>query len=575
MASFNFTAEGSTEGHVATTADFPAVSGTTTFTAAAKHMGSFGYRQNPTGPIVYCLSNALATGVGSNAQRFRFYVRMSALPTSGNAMIFQTQVPNAANLVNVRVNPSGQLLLFVGGDSTPLYTSTFVVPLNTWVRIELVQSEGGGTTSTGIVGFGAVVGSAALTAVNSSTQAYFYATNASNGTTAGLGNFEFGKLESTSVWTCTLDWDDLTGDNSSDAAKTWTSNPSTWLGPGPQELTVVLAAASTAGMTVGGYKDLSPSVLAASATAALVNNGQRVQLSSMSAGAIGSLALTPALDVRTVLSTAALGSLAVLNTLDTPLGTWIAAGTGLMSLGAVRTQLGDLALGAGGLLSVGALRTQFATLPMAGVSVFVPIPNPGQSGISTLDAVASLALAGSKTIPLTLLASAAGALGLSGLATLGVGLSTRGTATLVVAGAGSRNVVWLASGAGGLSLGSTLTLLPVLAMGGISGLVILSRVFPDAHPYDNVLASVLSDSGLVTMLSGGANGLILDSGLRIVTLQSGPASLRILTGAALLDVLLGNGGAVLLDSGGRGANVLNGSTGVVLLSNGMIAVVQD
>lgn len=361
MATATFDAETGTDGTTLTAANsgWGVVTGSWAFQAAAARSGVLGYRGSLSGTTIMSLAGTgLTSGVGSNAQRHRGYIRVSAYPTSGTAIIFVTRASNAAEKASIRMDTTGHLLVFVNGGATAVFTSTYVVPLNTWVRIEMVISGGGGTTSTGILGFGAVTGTAVITTTNSSTNAYYYSTASAVGSTAAFGNYLFGKMDSTSSWTANFDLDDVAGDNSTDAAKTWTSAPSTWLGPGATTFSSVLAAAATAGFTIGGRKDLGGAVpLAAAGAMSVSGSNFAVRSATLATSAAASLAIGSS------------GNSAVL-----PL-----AGAGALAVGGSRTMSAGLVLAGTGAMALAATQALSAVLAMRGTPILVLAPDTSRS----------------------------------------------------------------------------------------------------------------------------------------------------------------------------------------------------
>lgn len=539
MAVFAANAEEGTEGATVTVGVWAVVTGNIIYTSPAARMGGLGYRFTFTGtPIVNLWSNTLTTATGSQAQRHRWNMKVSAYPSSGIAMVFQTAVSNGTEYASVRMDTAGHLLVYSNG--VLKFTSTYVVPLNTYVRCELVIAGGGATTTTGILGFGAVTGNVAITATNSASNAYYYATNVF-GSSAAFGNFKYGKNESTSVWTGTLDIDDVAGDNSTNAAKTWTSAPSTWLGPGASSLTSVLAAAATAGFTIGGRKDITGPTLVASASSTLAIAGSRFGTASsvLSVAALSSFTIAPSVSELAVLPMAAGGSLSIagFKTLSAVL---TAAANGTLTIGAVRTQFGTTLLAnAGSAFTIGApLRTQFGAISLGATSTFAIITNGGFSGALLLDALSSFTVTGRKDISAVLPVGAVGSLAIAGRKDLPYVLSMRGTPTLTIAALVSRQMVLAMRGTPVLVIGPLRTAIVVLSMNAVASLVNLGRVIGDIHPYDNVIAVVLSRGVLAVPFPSGNLASVLDSGRR---------------------------SSVVLEGGGQAA----------IFPSGMIAVIQD
>lgn len=581
MATALYNAENGTAGSNVTTSHWPAVSpaGAWTFQTAAARLGNLGYRLATAGTTTaYLLSNALVTSAASNAERFRLYIKCTARPTSGNAMIFQTQAPNGTNLVNVMMTPSGTLQ--VNDQSALKFTSTFVVPLNTWVRIELVVSGGGGTTTTGIIGFGARADNLALSTTNDATNAYYWTTTAACGGTAGWGNFAVGKNEATSSWTASVDFDDITGDNSSEAARTWTSAPSTWIGPGanpPVTFSVAWSAVSTAGMTVGGRVDLAPGEVLSAATSLLVLDGVRGQNSilPMVAGYDDFTIATAQTDRLGILPMTGSSTLSVAGGNQLQFVLALTAGSSA-TLGPVREQLYGVTLAAaGGSLTIGPLRSQFATVPMVGTAIFIPIPNPGQSGIWLATGQGSLTISGTDLLSFVLGVNAAAQLGVGGLKSLSSVLTVWGTPTLTVGGLKTLSAAWSAAASSALVVSGQKSLSSTLSMSALARLVIAARVFADIHPYDDVLAKVLDGSALAVPLANGARVLLMGDGLRKAVLLTQLANAKLLTGPALSKLLLATAGAVLLDPGTRNGKVLDRTAKTNLLSGDTRAAVLD
>lgn len=536
------TAETGTDGAVITSGTV----GSMQYSGAAPQSGNLNYRLNQSGTSAnYYSTSALAssTSTGQPAQRWRSYHKISAYPTGANGTLLDQVSVNGLGLDwRVQVTPSGNIVLLNGG-SVVVFTSTYVVPLNTWFRIEVV-SQIGATTSTGKLGLGVVTGRTPLTATNSSSQAYFYSAATNVSSNAGQGPTRVGKADTTTSWTCTHDWDDVQGDSTAGGvAITWTSAPSTWIGPGAftATLSAVLAAAATAGMTVAGRKDISGGGLVAGAAGALAVAGSSfaVASSALSASAAGGLSIAPSLTLPPVLSMAAPNSLVVLAGLKTIAPALATSAAASLVVGPVRTQFGVVSMVAGSpAMAVGTLRTQFSVVPMSGLAVFSPIPNPGQSSPITLAGLAGLVVTGRQAASAGLALAGAGQMALAGSKALSPVLAVRGTPTLAVGVLLSRSILWAARGTPALTVGSLRTALAVWSVRGTAAFDILGRVIGDIHPHDNVIA------------------LLLEAG-------------------ALAQILPHRKAAQLLDNGKGIADVLSNSTAALLLPGGMLAVIQD
>lgn len=517
MATFTATAEEGTNGNTVAVGTWAVVNGSVTYQSAAARMGNLGYRFTFSGtPIVSVWSNALTTGVGGSAGRWRWNMKVSAYPSSGIAMIFQMTAANGSELCSVRMDTAGHLLVYAMG--TLVFTSTYVVPLNTLTRCELVMASGGNTTTTGILGFGAVTGDATITTTNSASNAYYYSTTSGVGSSAAYGNFKLGKAEGTSSWTGTMDIDDVAGDNSTNAAKTWTSSPTTWIGKGASSLSSVLVAVSTAGFTIGGRKDILAPTVAAGAAGTLVISGSTfgTKSSVLPVSALSSFSIAPSVSELAVLAMAGGSSFAV-SGLKTVSAVLAAAAAGALVVSPVRTQFAVLQMDAGSpAMVVGPLRTQFSVLSMSALGLFSPIPNPGQSQPITLAAVAALSIAGSKALSASLVLAGTGAMALAGSKALTAVLAVRGTPALAVAGLGSRSIVWAARGTPALTVGPFRTALAVWSVRATPTFEILGRVIGDIHPYDNVLAFVIPKQMLAILLPYSKTARLLDNGSRIV-----------------------------------------------------------
>lgn len=567
------TAETGTDGAAITTG----VVGSWQYSSAAKRSGNLGYRFNQSGTTANnYTSGQLASSVasGTTSERWRGYHKISAYPAAGSVGgLYTVKSQNGTiDILRIWINSNGTLGL---GDAngTTLYTSIYAVPLNTFFRIEFVVQVG--TTGTvGIIGFGAVTGSSTLTTTNSSTQAYYWTTTANTGSNSGHGNTVIGKNDTTNTWTCSSDLDDVSADSAA-AAPTWTSNPSTWVGPGVSTSSSVMAAAASGILAVNGAKnDISTSVMVAS-TALIVLDGVRGQNSVLAAASATSLSVAVQTDRVGILSLAGLGALAISGS-DTISSSIALAGLGGLTVGAVREQLFVLVMNAAGSsLAVTPLRTQPATILMSGTSIFVSIPTPGQSDILPLASQGMLSVAGSDLLSFVLPLGAVAALNPTGSKSLGGVLAALGVATLAVGGLGSRTVVLAASGTPAMSIALLVTHSGVWVASGVAGLGLLVRVFPDIHPYDNVLAAVLNGSGLVVPYLNSVRGVVLDGGLRTAPVLIGSGAGQVLSIRALVSVLLATGQATPLDSGRRNGIVQSGTAVAVMLPNGMIAVVQD
>lgn len=531
------TGESGTDGAAITGTD---VVGSWQYSSAAKRSGNMGYRFNQSGTTA---NNYIAAGLastiasGTTSERWRAYHKISAYPASGSVgRLYTVKSQNGTvEILRIWINSNGTLGLG-DGNGTTLYTSTYVVPLNTFFRIEFVMQVG--TTGTvGIIGFGAVTGSSTLTTTNSSTQAYYWTTTANTGSNSAHGNTIVGKNDTTNTWTCSSDFDDVQADSAS-AAPTWTSNPSTWVGPGVSTNSSVMAAAASGALSINGAKnDISTSVMVAS-TALMVLDGVRGQNSVLSTAGLGSLSIAPQTDRVGVLAFAVPDSMVVLSGTKAISSSIALAGLGGVTIGAVREQLFGLTLAAGGQMTLGPIRTQIAAIQMVGTSIFVSIPNPGLSGVLPFAGQGLLLLAGSDSISSALALSAAPQLAVVGSKTLPGVIPLSGASALALGPLKTMSGLWVARATPALGLSISHVILPTVSMSALGQLLVAGRVIGDIHPWDNVIGVVLSHGGLATLLPNSVIAAVLDGGKR---------------------------NAAILSTAGLG----------IVLPNGMIAVIQN
>jgi hypothetical protein len=222
-------AEGGTNGATVTVAnsgglsgdafDFTDVPAGTTFTVAtaAAYKGTKGYR----------FTQGTGSGYGAYGRwglsgwtvaRLRLYFRTSAYPSANTCPVGVTNGANTSYLGTVWLTPTGNLQVR-NTSGTVLYTSA-VIPLNSWVRIELIVVPGT-TPTNGQIRFAWGLADAAATET-------YYAPSANTGTAGTLGKLYFGKTAG--VWNATTDFDDLLIDDQS---------ATTYLGPSGSGAVVV------------------------------------------------------------------------------------------------------------------------------------------------------------------------------------------------------------------------------------------------------------------------------------------------------------------------------------------------
>jgi hypothetical protein len=222
VVAVSFDAESGTDGTTLTTANsgFDAVAtagGGAIFSSAAEAHGVLGYRFTESASH----SNARIDTFQSVATRIRcsFAIRISAAPSAALQVSYWTDSGNTLLLPRIIINTNRTLGVQNAG-STTIFTGATALALNTWYRVELVWIPGTSTT-TGTIGFGYALVDDPIDPGGSD---YFYATNVNTGTNNGVGRWTLPKLSGT--WTATVDVDDIRADDT-----TFTSSPTTWLGP--------------------------------------------------------------------------------------------------------------------------------------------------------------------------------------------------------------------------------------------------------------------------------------------------------------------------------------------------------
>lgn len=491
------------------------------FSSAAAMNGLYGYRINSTGSptVVWGLqvnAGAQAASV-SNSIRSRIYVRISAYPAAGmyGSLLTIRRNSNTDDLCWLQIQSDGTLVFrdcldaAIGG-----VASTFVMPLNTWCRIEmnLAPSNTNAANSRGMVWVG-LAGTAPRT-INDATSFYMYSAainmwGASTVTVApGIGSFVFGKNVATS-YGALFDWDDIAVDNS-----VWTTTTSSWWG---KSLTV---------MTVGNVMSVAPRFFINNPTSVPVkysdvplNLAARMNVDTDVSHSVvlavrGSPAMTlfPVLGKESTLAMSAGSSLL------------IGADPVLHPFALPMSVLGSLVLNRGPNSIPSVLAAQIvARLTMSGYRATTATwvadvltsalygPSVDVQGVLGMDAggqlimamsdlwvdtwrtvaLARMELPGERLVLGTFAADGVGGLDLLGLASKTSVLAMNSPPRLVVNGLKNQSQVWKADALPRLIIAGRLNQSRVLSMSAIGQLLIAARVLHDEIIYDDVIARVL------------------------------------------------------------------------------------
>jgi hypothetical protein len=226
-----FNAETGTDGTTLTAGNsgFTTVSGITRFSTAAAHSGNLGYRVTIAAGGAITYTNAqVSTGSVAASELARSYFKISAYPTAEQEIIFSNS-NTGFGPISIRLQPNGTLKVYNQGPV--LYTSTYVVPLNQWVRVEWVANQNG--TASAPFGFGVTTGETPLTTTDSSINGYFWTTTANLTTAGGWAVNGFGETDPAN-WPVgtTIDYDDIYV-IADVGVVSFTSDPATWIGPIP------------------------------------------------------------------------------------------------------------------------------------------------------------------------------------------------------------------------------------------------------------------------------------------------------------------------------------------------------
>jgi hypothetical protein len=548
------------EGFLVTTTNSPNFNGGTVtggnWVSASAWQGNWGYRIGTSGaPTTIRLMRsaaAAAAAAAGNTSRTRWHFRLNSYPPVSHQLFRFTNNGGLAPS-HIVLNSNGTISL-VNAAGTTVFTSTYVLPLNTWLRLEwnVAPSTTAGAFGKTMLWCGPAT--AAPVATNASTQAYFYSTafDASNG---GIGYHMIGHLESTS-WDVLLDFDEVTVDSG-----TFTNVTTTWLGRVSVTFTAVWSAVATAALAIPTSTILPTrvSVLSMSAQSAFTDGGAIAQnsvvplgagtslivladvqhsASVLPAGALSSMVVGPLPSHLFALQAASAGQMFVAG-FDNLLSVLSTSSISSLSLSGFRTTSSGLIVASGSsALFVSPTLSIQSGLVMGSASNMVIVVTPGSSSVLPLSGIAALSLSGRKdvntVVPLTALAG----LIVAGRQDVAAVLALRGSPSMTVGPSIARQIVAALAATSGLSVGGFRTTTAVLVARGISAFTILARVIGDIHPYDNVLVSILD---------GSVDAVVLSTGT--------------------LTALLGDGRF--------SSPVLDASADAVVFPSGMIAVIQD